>query len=70
MKAQIPLIYVYFNIWELLLCLKSKVLSNGEFEAQEDILKVFLEKNVCVEVYNISIKLCAHPQEEVMRHVF
>ena len=37
-----------------LLCLKSKVLSNCEFEAQEDILKVFLERNVCVEVYNIS----------------
>ena len=30
------------------------MLSNGEFEAQEDILKVFLERNVCVEVYNIS----------------
>ena len=30
------------------------MLSKGEFEAQEDILKVFLERNVCVEVYNIS----------------
>ena len=42
----------------LLLCLKSKVLSNCEFEAQEDILKVFLERNVCVEVYNISKYIC------------
>ena len=30
------------------------MLFNGEFVAQEDILKVFLERNVCVEVYNIS----------------
>ena len=32
----------------MLLCLKSKVLSIGEFEAQEDILKVLLERNVSV----------------------
>jgi len=45
---------MYVNSLYLLLCLKSKVLFNGEFVAQEDILKVFLERNVCVEVYNIS----------------
>ena len=33
---------------KMLLCLKSKVLSIGEFEPQEDILKVLLERNVSV----------------------